>query len=276
MPIRATALHPVLHFALAVALWVGSPLGAWAGSTWDDLKPMIYGARPIAPGDGIINFRTPTRAENDSQVPVSVDAHFADGRQVKAVSFIIDENPMPVVARFSMPEPKDKVGIGVNIRMNGPSPVRAVVEASDGQLYMIEHLVKTSGLGACAAPPVTDPKLVASTLGQMALSDVTPLSGKGNTTQLNRRARLDIRHPQATGMQMDQITLLFIPARYVSEVAVYQGEDHLFDMTSGFALAENPHIEFDYRLNGAGEMSVKMKDTDGAAFEGRFPVGVGG
>ena len=261
---------------VAAALGLGAAIPARADDgAWSDLKTMVYGARTIHEGRGIVAFKAPYRAEDDRRVPVSMTAGFADGRTVKSVAFIIDENPMPVAADFKFAKPLDKVGLGVDLRMNGPSPVRVVVEASDGELYMAESMVRTSGLGACAAPPVGDPKLALKTLGEMAMTDATDKPA-GNVTVLNRRARLDIRHPMNTGMQMDQITLLYIPARYMSEISVAMDDAPLFTAKTGFALSENPRIEFDYRLGGAAEIRVEGHDTEGASFAHAFPLGAGG
>ena len=262
--------------AVAAVAIVGTPGLARADSgAWSDLRPMIYGARPIRDGHGIVTFKAPYRAEDDRRVPVSLTAAFTDGRKVKAVSVIVDENPMPVAADVKFEKPLDRIGLGLDLRMNGPSPVHVVVEASDGTLYMAESMVRTSGLGACAAPPVGDPKQALKSLGQMVVTDVTAPTA-GNTTVLNRRARLDVKHPMNTGMQMDQITLLYIPARYMDEVTVSLGDEKLFTAKTGFAMSENPRLEFDYRLNGAAEMAVHVKDTEGAAFDRTFPLGLGG
>lgn len=258
-------------FAFA-ALATVAPTGAAAGNSWDDLKPAVYGTRTIEDGQGIVSFKAPYRAEDDRRVPISATAAFADGRSVKAVSFIIDENPMPVAAAFKFDKGRDRVGLGIDVRLNGPSMVRVVVEASDGKLYMAETMVKTSGLGACAAPPVGDAVAALSTLGNMEMAGLPPTGDSPD----HRHVRLKVKHPQHTGMQMNQITLLYIPARYMAEVEVRQGGEPVFTVETGFAMSEDPRIDFDYRINGTDVLTVKMKDTEGAVFQRAFPRGVGG
>ncbi|MEJ1160762.1 quinoprotein dehydrogenase-associated SoxYZ-like carrier [Prosthecomicrobium sp. N25] len=256
----------------ALALSLGLAAMPASAGTWDELKPSVFGDRAIADGQGIVSFTAPYRAEDDRRVPVSATAAFTDGRTVKGVSFIIDENPMPVAAAFKFQEGRDKVGLGIDVRLNGPSMVRVVVEASDGRLYMAESMVKTSGLGACAAPPVGDAVSALQTLGNM---QVTGLPAKADSP-FTRHARLKIQHPQHTGMQMNQITLLYIPARYVAEVEVREGAEPVFTVETGFAMSEDPRIDFDYKINGTDVLTVRMKDTDGAVFQKAFPRGVGG
>lgn len=256
---------------LALCL-AGTAGPAVAGTSWDDLKPAMFGDRAIEDGQGIVTFVAPYRAEDDRRVPVSASVAFTDGRSIKSVAFVIDENPMPMAATFRFDRPRDRAALGIDIRLNGPSIVRAVVEASDGRLYMAQSLVKTSGLGACAAPPVGDAVAALSTLGNMELAPLPPTADGPFT----RHARLKIRHPQHTGMQMNQITLLYIPARYVAEVEVRQGREPEFTVETGFALSEDPRLEFDYRVDGSDVVSVRMKDTDGAVFQRGFRHGVGG
>lgn len=264
---------PLFRTVLAAGIALcAAATGATAGSSWDELKPALFGDRRIEDGQGIVVFKAPYRAEDDRRVPVSATAAFPDGRKVKSVSFIIDENPMPLAAAFRFDEQREKVGLGIDVRLNGPSKVRAVVEASDGRLYMAESLVKTSGLGACAAPPVGDGVAALATLGNMKMAALPP-GPDANT----RHARLEIKHPQLTGMQMNQITLLYVPARYVSEIALKRGREPLFSAETGFSLSEDPRIDFDYGIHeGNDVLTVRIKDTDGAVFQRGFPLGVGG
>ncbi|KPL54356.1 hypothetical protein ABB55_20840 [Prosthecomicrobium hirschii] len=272
MSVVSRALKSLLAGLTVAAGLAAAVAPAAAGSSWDDIRPMMFGDRKIANGQGIVTFTAPYRAEDDRRVPVSAVAAFPDGRSVKSVAFIIDENPMPMAATFRFDRGRDKVGLGIDIRLNGPSMVRAVVEASDGQLYMAESLVKTSGLGACAAPPVGDAAVALRTLGNMELAALPAAADNPFT----RSARLKIKHPQNTGMQMNQITLLYIPARYVDEVEVRHGQERLFTVETGFALSEDPRIDFDYQSNGGDVLTVRMRDTDGAMFQRSFPHGVGG
>ena len=56
-------------------------------------------------------------------------------------------------------------------------------------------------------------------------------------------------------MQMNQITLLYTPMRFVSAVEVRQGDETLFDLEGSMTLSENPRIAFDYQINGASRSS---------------------
>jgi len=272
--------RPRRFAAIAVAA-VLAPLAGTnclaAEPVWDEIKPAIFGERTIYLGNPAnIMLTTPYRSSDDREVPVEVSAKFSDGRTVRSVTVVIDENPMPVSAVFRFDDARSAVAVAANMRFNGPSPIRAIVETGDGKLYMSEAYVKTSGLGACASPPVSNPTEAFASMGQMTLKhSVAADQSSRNITQLTQTAQLKIKHPNLTGLQMDQITLQYIPARYISIIEVQQGEERVMTIESGIALSEDPQIRFDYRLNGSGTISVYVKDTDGTEFRQEFPAGTG-
>ena len=89
------------------------------------------------------------------------------------------------------------------------------------------------------------------------------------------RTRLDISHPNLTGLQLDQITLRYILPRYVDKVEIGQGSEKLMTMEAGISLAENPSIAFDYVSNGAEEMQIEARDTDDTVFKHSLQINPG-
>lgn len=246
---------------------------ASAGSTWDDLKAEVVGNRPLQAGLGVVNLAAPTRPEDQRAVPVSIDAHFADGRTVKTVTLVVDENPMPVAAVFNIGPNQRHVSLKTAIRLNQQTDIRAIVEASDGALYMTSRLVKfAGGQAACAAPPTGNPEEIAANMGKMSLAEVP---AEGNATQIARAMHLQISHPNHTGMAMDQQTLLYIPLRMISVLEVRQGDVKLFDMTGSITLAENPYFEFPVSLTGNHQLSVVLKDSEGSQWTRTLPIRAG-
>ena len=241
-------------------------------ASWDDLKPAIYGSRIIHDGKGMVTLHAPYRADDQRTVPISASVTLTEGRKLKSVTFIVDEDPVPVAAVFHLDGKRERIAIGANLRLNGPSPVRVVVEDSQGELYMSEALVKVSGLGACASPPITDQEIASKNLGRMNFADVTELSHGAQATSVSHRARLEIQHPNNSGMQMNQITLLYIPARYIESVQISQGDTRVLDMEGSISLAENPVVEFDFRMGGTGPFEVVAKDSDGTLFQHKFEI----
>jgi sulfur-oxidizing protein SoxY len=81
-----------------------------------------------------------------------------------------------------------------------------------------------------------------------------------------------IRHPNNSGMQMDQLTHLYIPAHYIDKVTVKQGDALLFSMEGGISLSEDPNFRFSYAPSGAKTISVEAHDTKGNVFNGEWPI----
>lgn len=263
----------VLMTATALAFSAALTLPGAAGPVFDDLKPAVFGTRPLLDGHGLITLKAPYRPDDIRAVPLELDATFKDGRTVKSVTFIVDNNPSPVAAAFTFGPGRDHVGLGIKFRLNQQSDVRGIVEASDGRLYMVSQLVKfPGGQAACSAPPSTPPDVSAATIGNMKLADMPTV---GTVSSLTPRVRLELSHPNHTGMVLDQITLLYTPLKMISALSVRQGDEPVFDMEGSIALNENPVVEFDYRRNGATQMTISATDTDGAKWEHSMPIGAG-
>lgn len=261
--------------AMTVALTGGLALASptWAGTSWDSIKAEVWGSRTILPGAGIVTLKAPTRPDDQRAVPVAVEAHLSDGRSIRAVSIIVDENPSPVAAVFRFGQDRDRVALSAKFRFNAHTDVRAVVEASDGQVYMVSQNVKfAGGQAACSAPPAGDPKEIAESMGRMQLTDVPE---KTASTAINRKVKLDVSHPNHTGMVLDQQTLLYVPLLMVSRLQVREGNETVMEMDGSITLAQNPQIEFDYKINGSDKLTVQLQDSGGGNWEKSFPIGQG-
>ncbi len=256
---------------LLAALSVLGSVPASAGNAWEEIRGSVFGTKAIEDGRGIVTLGAPNRPEDMRAVPISVDAAFADGRTVKTVTFMIDENPTPVVAVFHMGGARETVSLKSLFRVDRQSDVRAIVEASDGKLYMVSQLVKfAGGQASCSAPPMGDPADIIANMGKMQFAEVAAASA---ATKAAARGKIDLNHPNHTGMVMDQQTLLYTPMKMVSEIAVHQGDDVIFTAEGSIAFSQNPVVEFDFKRTGAQNVDVTMKDTDGGVWSGKFPVG---
>lgn len=257
-----------------LAAWAAIALNAapaLASDAWKEIRGSVYGDKPIEDGRGIITLTAPNRPDDMRVVPIGISARVGDGRSIKTVSYIIDENPTPVVAVFHLGPGRDAVALNVNFRVDRQSDVRAVVETDDGKLYMVSQLVKfAGGQSSCSAPPTGDPAEIAANMGKM---NVVEVKAPGAVSTALMRAKVELNHPNHTGMVMDQMTLLYTPMKMVSEVSVRQGGDVLFTAEGSIGLSQNPMIDFDFKRGGAGHLDVTMKDTDGGTWTKSFPVG---
>lgn len=257
--------------ALALLASTALAVPALASDAWTELRGSVYGERPIEDGRRIITLTAPNRPEDMRVVPIGIAARVTDGRTIKTISYIIDENPTPVVAVFHMGPGRDAVTLNVNFRVDRQSDVRAVVETDDGKLYMVSQLIKfAGGQSSCSAPPMGDPAEIAANMGKMNVAEV---KAAGAASSALMRAKVELNHPNHTGLVMDQITLLYTPMKMISEVSVRQGGEVLFTSEGSIGLSQNPMIDFDFKRGGSDRLDVTMKDTDGGTWTKSFPVG---
>jgi sulfur-oxidizing protein SoxY len=261
----ASAIGGAVALLLAVSFGAvaddGSPTVANPGA-WNDIRKDAFGQREILDGTGKIAIEAPKRAEDAAVVPITVRMPAAFAGDVKALTLIVDQNPSPLVASFKYGE-AGGVGerlLATRIRIDQYSDVRAIAETSDGKLYMTAVFVKASG--GCSAPASTDPEQAMKDMGKMRIKTA---AGTENSAQL---AQVMLKHPNISGMAMDQITHAYPPARFIDKLSVTTGGKLVFSMEGGISLSEDPNFRFTYKGNPADQMDVKAEDSDGTQFSG--------
>ncbi len=255
-------MKPLIHALAASCL----ALPVWAeDSTWDSIRSELYGARPMQDGTQFIAIDAPYRTPDDARAELAAHIIAPPGLQLDTVTVILDDNPMPISAVFALDRPLPSFFFDITMRVNGPTPLHVVAQTNDGQLFMAETFVKTSGLGACSAPPGSDPDAALASLGEMEI-EMAGLLPASNGAQglLNRLNRMDVTidHPSHSGMQMDQISLLYIPMRYVEQVEIDLDGAGYVDMTGSISLSENPRVGISVPTRSRS-VDVTMTDTDG-------------
>ncbi len=239
---------------------------AEADDAWTSLANEVFQGRSLADGNGLVSVEMPARAEDAAIVPVTmrVTLPLGDPRRLAALTLVIDENPVPVAAAFAFGDKAGVSMISTRVRVNSYTAVHVVAELSDGKLYAVKTFVKASG--GCSASPAKSEAV--ADIGEMKFR----LFGKPTDASAPREAQLTIRHPNNSGLQRDQVTLLYIPANFVSELRVRQGDAPLLDMKAGISISENPGFRFTYVPNGAATFTVEAHDTDGRVFRREWPA----
>jgi sulfur-oxidizing protein SoxY len=266
--------HRAWLFAAGIVLHLGAAQPAFAATpedAWPALAEDVFKGRPLADGTGLLAIEMPTRAEDAAIVPVTLRVTLpqGDARHLRTMTLVIDDNPAPVAATFKVADNAGVSTISTRVRVNAYTNVHAVAELSDGQLYMVKTYVKASG--GCAAPAAKNADEAAATLGQMKFRQfVKPVEAPAGAS---REAQIMIRHPNNSGLQRDQVSLLYIPAFFVDELKVWQGDALLFSMEGGISISEDPNFRFDFRPNGATTFRVEAKDTDGKIYRREWPAG---
>ncbi len=238
---------------------------------WEDqLKPENFGDRQINEGaaNDVIEIKTPFRADDPTNVPVTIHSKLNENadRFVKQMHVFIDKNPLPLVGRFNLSQKSGKADLAMRIRVDDFSYVRVIAETNDGELYMDQNFVRS--LGGCSAPPGEAAEESEKHMGEIALKTIGDFKpGEPNLAQVR------IRHPNVTGLALDQQTRTRPPAHFVKHMEVeYEGEKILTaDLT--FAISLDPTFRFFFIPEGKGEFRITATDTKDQNWEKTIPAG---
>ncbi|HET7883708.1 MAG TPA: quinoprotein dehydrogenase-associated SoxYZ-like carrier [Acetobacteraceae bacterium] len=226
---------------------------------WPELAQQIFADRTLRDGSQLLAIEAPYRAEDAALVPIVLRSLLppGDARSIRAITLVIDQNPSPLAAVFTPGPASGMRLLSTRVRVDSYTNIHAVAELSDGELYATQQFVKAAG--GCSAPAAN-----------VAADGIPP-----GTMRFRRFASADpdraeaefaIRHPNNSGMQMDQVTRLYVPAHFVKSVRLMQGQDLLLSVESGISIAENPTFRFDFRANGAISISADAEDNEGTSF----------
>lgn len=235
---------------------------------WPGIAKDVFTGKQIEDSNEIA-IDAPYRAEDAGVVPIAIKLPAALAEKTAKLTLVIDKNPMPVVAAFAFGSGagKGERVISTRVRFDNYSTLRAIVETSDGKLLMASRFVKAAG--GCSAPALKDADEALASVGKMQVKMLGAEQSQGATPAM-REAQLMIRHPNYSGMQMNQLTGLYIPAKYVRLIEVKRGDELVFTMEGGISLSEDPNIRFTYASGGASDaIDVTATDTDGKVFTGR-------
>jgi len=232
---------------------------------WPGLVQDIFNNRQMNDGGDVIGIEMPYRAEDAEIVPVTLRTRLSptDERHVVSITLVIDQNPAPMAAKFELGKDAKVSEISTRVRVNNYTDVHAVAELSDGKLYVVKTYVKASG--GCSAPAAKNPDEAQNRIGQMryrrfARTEQGPTSGA-------REAQIMVGHPNNSGLQMDQVTQLYIPAFFINELHLWQDDSPVLSMEGGISISEDPNIRFTYVSNGAKHFRAEAKDTQGHVFQ---------
>jgi sulfur-oxidizing protein SoxY len=271
---RASSFFSRAGGSLALAVFLGGVAVAQSPAPpdpWPSLVTDIFHDRPLQNGDGLISLDAPYRAEDAALVPMTLGFALpaGDTRQVKKITLVIDQNPAPMAASFQIGPNSGVTSIATRLRVNDYTNVHEVAELSDGNLYVVQKYVKAAG--GCSAPAGKNLDEASAHIGEMRLREIAAKPESASTAAL-REAQLMIRHPNNSGLQMDQVSHLYIPARYIDSLRVLQGDDLVFAMEGGISISEDPNFRFTYKSNGAKVMRVEARDTGGREFKSEWPI----
>jgi sulfur-oxidizing protein SoxY len=270
---------PAYQFrVLAITGLVSGAIGAWplpglsaeAYDPWPGLVQDVFNNKAMNDGGDVLAIEMPYRAEDAAIVPVTLKTKLApdDTRRVLSITLVIDQNPAPMAAKFALGPDAHVTEISTRVRVNNYTDVHAVAELSDGKLYMVKTFVKASG--GCSAPAAKNADEAKARLGQMKYRQFVTSEQRASSGP--REAQIMIGHPNNSGLQMDQLTQLYIPAFFINELKLWQDDSLVLSMEGGISISEDPNIRFTYISNGASHFRAEARDTDGHVFRKEWKI----
>jgi len=229
---------------------------------WDAVRYNLFGERPLEDGAGLLALEMPARADDAAIVPVTLKTTLpvGDARSVRKFWLVIDENPAPLAGAFAFGPSSGVDALSTRVRINAYTHIHGVAELSDGKVYVVKKFIRASG--GCGAPAPKDS--VRTDTGAMKL--------KRFGEKTSREMQIMIRHPNNSGFEMDPITRSYVPANYIEELKIWQGENLLMSMSGAISISQDPNVRFTYRPNGAMSIRAEARDTNGASFKGEWAV----
>jgi sulfur-oxidizing protein SoxY len=275
MPVSCVEHTRRLRYLLfAVALLLGAGMAAAADDSsnpdtqiWRKVRADLFGERPIVDdsGAGRIRVEMPVRAADASVVPLTIHIKAQPGEPRRTKLYlVIDRNPSPIAGIFEFGEASGSTELETRVRIEEYTWVRVIAEAEDGSLLGTQRFIKAAG--GCSAPagkPLAE-RLVG--MGQMKWR-LDPATDPASPATV----QLMIRHPNNSGLAMDQLTRLYDPPYYVRSVRVTRDNKLVVAADVDFSISENPAFRFTVMPGSTGALHARVIDSNEQVFESSAP-----
>lgn len=233
---------------------------------WELLRGRLFGTRPIDATSGQVQLIAPLRAAYGASVPLKIVSKLPQtaALYVRRLHVLIDKNPSPLAATLELTPDVGQADFETRVRVDEYSHVRVVSELSNGELHMDSRYVKTSG--GCSAPPNRDsPELIGRTIFKLP---GTAKMGAPTT------ADLTVLHPNDTGFELNNVTVMYIPSYFVRTIAVSYAGRKIFDADLDFSISENPTWRFNFVPHAPGELRAEVADSKERHYTGSLQIGI--
>jgi sulfur-oxidizing protein SoxY len=230
---------------------------------WIEIEKVLFGDRTATPDASVVALDAPERAEDAALVPIAIKLNVKV--PVKGLYVVVDDNPAPVAAHYVFGPAAYPELIKMRVRVNSYTNMHAVAELQDGTLVEAVSFVKASG--GCSAPMGMSDEEAMKGIGDMRLK-FAENTAPGKPAE----ATLMVRHPNFNGMQMDQDTHGYTPARYIHTIKVTDGDKLVFTLSGDISLSSNPVIGFGFIPQPSSQLSVAVDDSEKAHWEKSFAL----
>ena len=176
---------------------------------------------------------------------------------------LIENNPIQKATHMYPHRPIEAVGM--NIRLEDDSPVRAALKDETGKWHVGSKMVFVKSPGGCSLPSC-DPETQICLTGEI---------GKILISQFNReagawRVKTKITHPMDTGFVVDDDGEV-VPAYYIDRIDFSDENGPIAEIETYAALSTNPIIMLDLPTRGQN-IRINVRDVKGLQFEAMEPA----
>jgi sulfur-oxidizing protein SoxY len=250
--LRPSTLLPWLLLALCGSSFALGDAQTPSSGAWEYLQKQFYPDRDIGLLDeSYMSLEAPSTTPDPAATPLTLRFGDAAVGHIKQIRVIIDNNPSPVAATFDVAAGARVAEIGLRVRVDRFTSVRAIAESSDGKLEMRSAWVNASG--GCSAPPSP---ATPGTLGDIRF----------RPSPDTRSMLVSIRHPNNSGFQIDPRSGEPIPSHYVSHIRFSTEGRTLLEADTGISLSENPTLRIASDQPLPAPIMIDIVDSEDAHF----------
>lgn len=238
-----------------------------ADDRWGIVRQQLFADRPIAEDSSVLSLSAPARAFDAARVPVTIRALINQNpeRFIEKLFLVVDKNPVPVASTFTFEPNRGWQTLDTELRVNEYSMMRIIAQLNDGSLHMDSSFIKA--VGGCSAPPTSYDRSDVTKFGSFEASIKNLLDPK-----VPAQARIRINHPNASGMQFDQMTRTYIPAHYIHTMGAEFNGDPLFTVETNFSFSQDPVLGFNFEPDVDGKLMMYALDSKNNRFEESWEI----
>ncbi len=247
---REAFLRAAAGAACALATSIAAAAEAPATEAWRDVLDLEFAGAEVVYDDSV-HLVAPERVEEAFSVPVVIGLSETP-YNVREVALFAENNPFPQVMRAVPNAPLH--AIGLDIRLERSTPVRAAARDEAGVWHVASREVRVANPGGCSAGggggmPV----------GEIAMRQFVRPNGVS-------RLKLRIGHPMHTGLAVDAATDEVVPAHYIDRVTVGGAAGALVELRLWASVSADPTLMFDLPEMQAS-VRVEAADTEAGIFD---------
>ncbi|WP_420427482.1 quinoprotein dehydrogenase-associated SoxYZ-like carrier [Algiphilus sp.] len=227
--------------------------------SWSVMESRILEGRDYV-FDDRVSVTVPAVAEDSTRVPVFASAEGFEA--IQRMVIFVDLNPITSAAVLTPATPMGHMALGLEVKVQQATPVRAAVLDKDGIWHIGGGWVSAAG-GGCTAPSIASARPDwRERLGQAGGRLWTGEKGEA------RRLSFTVRHPMDAGF------VAGLPELYLDETVISEASGAtLFTLRTLASVSEDPN--FTLRLPpGTGDILIRGRDNNANRIALRVPSDV--